>query len=182
MMNPTVLRQRAMYGVVGVMLCLLVFNGMGRELAAADWETYTSDEGRFLAKFPGKVSVKRGANATHFSASPEGVDADFRVAITDRPASDENLEAAFNELKRIRQATAEGQMIEIEEELDYLFAGLPACRFSFLKKVDDNVAARYHAIYILDDKRFYQLMCGFDSKMPLKEDMDIFFKSFRITK
>lgn len=182
MMNPTILRQRGLHGVVGVLLSLLVVSGIGRELVAADWETYTSDEGRFLAKFPGKVVTKRGANAMHFSASPDGVDADFRVAFTDRPMADENLEAAFKELQRIRKATAEGQMIELEDELDYLYAGLPACRFSFLKKVDDKVQARYYAIYILDEKRFYQLMCGFDSKAPLKEEMDIFFKSFRITK
>lgn len=174
--------QGKLKALASVLIGLLILSGAGRVAEAAEWEVYSTDEGRFVAKFPGKVTVKKGANATHFSASPEGVDADFRVAITDRPETDENLEAAFKELKRIRQATADSQMIEIEEELDYLFAGLPACRFQFLKKVDDSVTARYHAIYILDGKRFYQLMCGFDSKAPLKEDMDIFFKSFRITK
>ncbi|MFO0868714.1 MAG: hypothetical protein U0935_07155 [Pirellulales bacterium] len=172
---------RCLRYALGVLVVLgtLVSSGVPSRGDDFEWRVYSSKIGRFTAKFPGEVTMKEMPNATHFSGSPPGLDADFRVAFTDRKEADANFEASFKELKRIRDATAESQKITLEDEIDFLFAGLPACKFHFDKDVG-TVVARYQMVYIMDGKRFYQLVVGYDVKMPLSAEAEKFVKSFRI--
>src|SRR5262245_28771575 len=71
--------------------------------AEIEWKSYDSKDGRFSAQFPGEVKVEKKPNAIHTHSTPPGVDADFRVAYTDRENVDANMEAAFKELARIRE-------------------------------------------------------------------------------
>ncbi len=176
--------RRASHGrrtIVRLVIGLLIFLVVSQS-EAADWQVYTSRDGRFTATFPGKVAVKQIDNATFYSASPPNVDADFRIATNDRPYADVNFEESFRELQRIRRSIATTQNVQLEEELDFLFNGMPACRFQYLKKVDNRVTALYETIYVLDGRRFYQLICGYDAKKPLAQDAQTFFNSFQITR
>jgi hypothetical protein len=169
------------------MRCLILSAALAALCAAAraadeiEWKTYNSEEGRFAARFPGEVKVENKPNAIHTHASPPGVDADFRVAYTDRAEADANLEAAFKELDRIRQKTCEAQGIEGMNELSFLHAGRPACEFEFTKTVGDTKAF-YKMRFILDGKRFYQVLYGYSVGQPLKDEGELFYKSFKIAK
>jgi hypothetical protein len=161
-------------------LALLALGGaLARGADEIEWKSFTSEEGRFTAKFPGEAVVEKKPNAIHTHASPPGVDADFRVAYTDREAADANLEAAFKELDRIRAKTCEGQGIKAENELNYLFAGRPATQFDFTKQVGE-AKAFYRMRFIMDGKRFYQVLYGYEVDKPMLEQGEFFYKSFKI--
>jgi hypothetical protein len=181
------------------MFKLLAMNWLRRELGALavlalvarcalssaaeiEWKSYTSKEGRFTALFPGEVKVNPGENATHTYASPPGVDADFRVAYTDRAEPDANLKAAFKELDRVREATCKAQKVEADEVVNYLHDNLPACRFGFTKQLDGTTRARYEMLFVLDGKRFYQVLYGYSVDEPMKREGEFFAKSFKINR
>lgn len=145
------------------------------------WKSFTSAAGRFTAKFPGEVKVEEKPNAVHTHASPQGVDADFRIAYTDRAMGDANLEAAFKEIRRIRKKTCEAQGIEPVNELDFLAGDLPACQFEFTKEIGETKAF-YRMRFILAGKRFYQVLYGYPTDKPMKAEGELFYKSFKITK
>jgi hypothetical protein len=153
-------------------------SSMAQEL---EWKTYRSEEGRFAARFPGEPQVDKKPNATHTHASPPGVDADFRIAFTDRDAGEPNLEAAFAELDRIRAKTCEAQGVKAENELSFLYGKLPACQFEFTKQVGE-VKAFYRMRFIFDGKRFYQVLYGYETTKPLEKEGEQFYKSFKIVK
>jgi hypothetical protein len=149
--------------------------------AEIQWRSHTSHDGRFTAKFPGEVRVEKKPNAIHTHAIPPGVDADFRVAYTDRDRTDANLEASFKELARIRQVTCAGQKIEAENVLEYLHDGLPACRFGFTKTIGATTA-HYEMRFIMDGKRFYQVLYGYSVDATMKNEGEYFAKSFKINR
>lgn len=164
-------------------LALAALTGPVGPSSAADpvWKSYASKEGRFTAQFPGEVKVEKKPSATHTSASPPGVDADFRIAFTDREQADANMEAAFKELERIRLATCKAQEIEAEDMLDYLHDRMPACRFCYTKQIGD-VKARYAMLFVIDGKRFYQVLYGYSLSAPLKQEGEFFMKSFKVNR
>jgi hypothetical protein len=166
---------------LGSGLAALVMIAVGGPSPAAEikWNSHTSTEGRFTAKFPGEVKVEKKPNATHVHASPADMDADFRVAYTDRPKADANLEAAFKELARIRVGTCKSQQVEAEDILDYLHDGRPACRFSFTKEIG-STKAYYQMVFIMDGNRFYQVLYGYAIDAPMKKEGEFFANSFKI--
>lgn len=169
---------------LGAIACIALVVACGSSSAAdIEWKTHDSKDGRFTAKFPAEPKVEKKPNATHTFASPPGVDADFRVAYTDRENTDANLEAAFKELTRIREATCKQQGLVVDPDalLEYLHGGLPACRFAFTKKID-NTQAYYQMIFIMDGKRFYQVLFGYATDKPMKKEGEIFVKSFKINR
>ncbi len=144
-----------------------------------EWVQYTSEGGRFTAKFPGKVTVEVKPSATHTHASPPGVDADFRIAYTDRETADADLDAAFKELDRIRQATAEAQGIEPQNVINFMSGTRPSTVFNFSKEVE-GTKANYRIWFLMDGKRFYQVLYGYPADQPMEEEGEFFFESFKI--
>ena len=146
-----------------------------------EWKSFTSDEGRFTANFPGEVKVEKSSNAVHTHASPPGVDATFHVAYTDRVTRDDNVEASFKELRRVREVVCKSQEAELVDWFQYLHDGMPACRIS-LKNMLDEKQAYYHVILIIDGRRFYQVLYGYGIDTPMKQEGELFAKSFRINR
>jgi hypothetical protein len=160
-------------------LVLLAMTGAGLLAADVEWKSYTSEGGRFSAKFPGEVKVEDKPNAIHTHASPPGVDADFRIAYTDRDEADANADAAFKELDRIRQKTCEMQGIEAKGVSNFLYGNRPSTVFNFTKDVGDTKAT-YRMWFIMDGKRFYQVLYGYAVDKPLQAEGEYFYKSFKI--
>jgi hypothetical protein len=158
---------------------LAAWSAGGLWAADIDWQSYTSEGGRFTAKFPGAVKVVDLTNAIHTHAALPGTNATFDISYRDRQQADANAQASFAYLDRMRTTRCEAMGIKPEGVVKFLFGNRPSCVYNFTLTVE-GVPSHFRVWFIVEGRRLYEIAYAYPVEQPQQELGELFFKSFRI--
>lgn len=157
---------------------------------ADQWKRFTSDEGRFSIRFPGRPEMTNVVLdiSTNYSITQPCFfvwadrQTEYAVNYTDYPkALQKNLEELGPEKQfDLSQATVAAAFGKIVNQRDIKFRDFPGREFEFVAGGKANFSGRVRLILVND--RLYQIMVIFLARNPHPDDFKIFFASFSIPK
>jgi hypothetical protein len=140
------------------------------------WQTCESENFKFFAEFPGKVTVDEAGTIAQYQASSD--DADFRITCSTVPLL-KGKEAAFRELRTMRDGAAKSLNASIEEARNTEVQGQPAIEFTLSFSIDGRNMVS-HSRYIRFPECIYQQIVTAPAGMNVKKDVRRFWDSFQV--
>ncbi|HXR47868.1 MAG TPA: hypothetical protein VN784_10550 [Candidatus Limnocylindrales bacterium] len=157
---------------------------------AGQWKRFTSDEGRFSIRFPGRPETTNVVLDifTNYSITQPCFfvwadrQTEYAVNYADYPkALQKNLEKLGPQKQfDLSQAAVAAAFGKIVSQRDIKFRDFPGREFEFIAGGKANFSGRVRLIVV--NQRLYQIMVIFLTRNPHPDDFKVFFASFSIPK
>ena len=140
------------------------------------WQAFQSEKFKVSAEFPDKVIADEAGTISQFQASSD--EADFRITCSTVPTM-KGKEAAFRELRSMRDGAAKSLNATIEEARNTEVQDQPAIVFTLSFSIDGRNMVS-HSRYVRFPECIYQQIVTVHAGTNADKDVQKFFESLKV--